>query len=56
MLDVCGLLIALATFDALWCAMVVVVSLMGSSRLVLVVSRIGFSIRVVNRTSLVLCV
>ena len=44
-LDFCGLLIALATLDALCWIMSVMVSLMCRCHLVIVVSKIGFSIR-----------
>ena len=55
-LDFNGLLIALATLEALCWITSVVVSLMMRCRLVLVVSRIGFSIRDGIRSSLILFV
>ena len=54
-LYLCGLLIALATLDVLCWIMSVMVSLV-VSRLVLVVSRIGFSIQDGIRSSLILFV
>ena len=53
-LDLCSLLIALATLDALCWIMSVMVSLMVSMSSSVVVHRIGFSIQVGIRSSLIL--